>query len=53
MVLDGHDRGDSARSRKLPLGDVRDADMADLPVPLKADERADGILDRYPMIDRM
>jgi hypothetical protein len=42
--------GDAA---KLPLGDVRYADMADLALPLKVDECTYRILDRYPMIDRM
>jgi len=27
--------------------------MPDLPLPLKVDKRADRILDRYPIIDRM
>src|SRR5690349_2369875 len=53
VVLDGDDRGDAACSGKLPLGDVRYADMADLALPLKVDECAYRILDRYPTIDRM
>ena len=38
MILDGDDYGYSARSGKLPLGDVRDPDMAYLSFPLKIDE---------------
>jgi len=52
-VLDGNDWGHGARSGELPLRDVRHADMPDLPLPLEVDKRADRILDRYPIIDRM
>jgi hypothetical protein len=52
-ILDGDDLGDGACSGKLPLRDVRDADMADFPVALEVDERTNLILDRYPVIDRM
>jgi hypothetical protein len=45
--------GHGARSGELPLRDVRHADMPDLPLPLEVDKRADRILDRYPIIDRM
>ena len=53
VVLDGDDRGYGACSGKLPLGDVRYADIADLALPLKIDECTYRILNRYPMIDRM
>ena len=50
--LDGDDLGDGACSGKLPLRDVRHADMADLTVALEVDERTDPI-SLYPVIDRM
>src|ERR1700746_942358 len=53
VVLDGDDQGHATCSGKLSLGDVGYADMADLPLPLKVDEGAYRILDRYPTVDRM
>src|SRR6516165_6649217 len=52
-VLHGDDLGDGARPGKLPLRYVRHANVADLPVALKVDERTDRILDWYPVIDRV
>jgi hypothetical protein len=46
VVLDGDDRDYGACSGKLPLGDVRYADMADLALPLKVYECTYRILDR-------
>ena len=45
--------GNGACSSKLPLRDVRHADLVDLPVALEIDERTNRILDRYPVIDRV
>src|SRR5215469_8099657 len=53
MVLDGDDRSYGARSRKLSCGHVRHTDMADFAFPLKVDKSADGLLDRYPMVNCM
>src|SRR5215831_12971726 len=47
------DRDHGTCSSELRLGNVRYADMADLPLPLKVDKRADRILDWYPIVDRM
>ncbi len=52
-ILDGNDMGNGACSSKLPLRDVRHADLVDLPVALEIDERTNRILDRYPVIDRV
>src|SRR4029077_6399570 len=52
-VLDRDDLRHLLGPRQLGGRDVRDADIADLSLSLKIDERADRILDRHPVIDRM
>ena len=46
-VLDRDDRGDRLRGAQLGLVDVADPDVADLPLGLQLDERAERVLERH------
>jgi hypothetical protein len=52
-VLDGDDGNDPARTLELLDGDIRETDVANLPLVAKSSELADRLFDRHRRIRRM